>query len=1163
MKAEEFWMVLAGNGAQWSRRHWASVLLLLALCSCAGPDQLVAGADVAADLDSTTGPEIRTDTSKDTTTDVLAATDVGGADGTDTVNGTDSTADQEDAVPTDTASDTDAGTDAETGTDAHDAGDTDSNATTDAQTSTDTAEDANAEEIGVDTDDSFEDSAADLNDTLLDGEGEPDSLLEEDGEPDAEPDSPQPDTVEPDIWPDTGPPVPPCAVGLDPQKVCLRWGVCAAGVELACDDEGMPYCDYAKIPNWGLFELSCDGLDNDCNKAIDDNPLGGGPASKLVGVCKGAKQVCTSSGFADPDWSQVKNYEAVETSCDGLDNDCDGQIDFLVVAPPLLDLPGVCGKVFLLCEGKQGWQPPPLGSIPAYQPQETACDGLDNDCDGLTDEGLWQVNFPGAGVVNLGVCKGAPLACYGGAWIAPWDHPQWPNLPGAADMPAMPTQTWQADEQACDGLDNDCDGVTDKDIFDPPPGPLDQGVCAGLTQLCNSSQGSWEDPNYDAVQGYLAGPELICDGKDNNCDGKTDESAACPMWQTGGRGSGQVALDPTGTRLVWTSMTGVHVTHVGTGLREMDHFGHSWEASDAVFSPDGDQIASVGRFDALRIYPAQAADGPPTTWPVDVAVQSLGTVATAVAWSKDGVRLALSDTAGQTRLYAANSGALLGTLSHGNQATAVAWVRSGPWQDIHVLAGDADGDILRWNAISKTSMPLATLPSAVRALATGPDSTHLVAVPETGTPLVYDTETARLLATLEGHTGPVRAAVVTGQGVALTLEASGLVRRWQLPVVPPATSPVVVAQLQASEVWTGAAVPPGDSAAGLAADATETVVGFVASGPWKRLQSGQWQALEGQAVDGLSAIAVSGGVVAAAHGDGTVRLRDALAGQQLAVVPGHDGGTTALALRANPGTAPLGTLADGALLATGGLDFAVRLWTVQPKLPVWEILNLKTFGLGGPWPEDLVGSVSGDSVWASAGNTAQRFAWSGPTAGNKLQAYAVPFGTTIETVRPSPDGQWLLVGMSGGTAVNGVVWRLLEATTLTTVWERADLPASRHVAAWHPTEPWIALSGGSQRLQRVDALTGETLALLLGHTGEIAALDWQMGDRLLSGSVDGTARVWRTESTTPTLSMTVLSRHCPAPCTLVPLAGAAVLDGPTRRAVTAGSDGSLIGWLLP
>ncbi|MGC4117032.1 MAG: MopE-related protein [Myxococcales bacterium] len=86
--------------------------------------------------------------------------------------------------------------------------------------------------------------------------------------------------------------------------------------------------------------------------------------------------------------------------------------------------------------------------------------------------------------------------------------------------------------EICDGRDNDCNGSVD-DRLDDTSAPLcdrQQGVCAGarvgcvdgLHQDCNDAVYLAHDPAYEAT-------ETLCDGKDNDCNGKTDELPQCAI----------------------------------------------------------------------------------------------------------------------------------------------------------------------------------------------------------------------------------------------------------------------------------------------------------------------------------------------------------------------------------------------------------------------------------------------------------------------------------------------------------------------------------------------------------------------------------------------------------------------------------------------------------
>ena len=213
------------------------------------------------------------------------------------------------------------------------------------------------------------------------------------------------------------------------------------------------------------------------------------------------------------DTNPAVNPNAIE-SCDGVDNDCDNQVDEDLVAPGCELTQGVCAGATAECEGTLGFGSCEYGSDFVSVEGPDHCDHLDNDCDGQVDEECACQN----GETMLcgsddGECHSGLQVCLNGQW-------------GPCENEVGPT------DEVCDGRDNDCDGEMDEELV-PPDCSLQVGVCTGAKKACSGGIHGWvvcggseygdtwvmdEDPLQDSG---------ICDGADNDCDGQVDENCTC------------------------------------------------------------------------------------------------------------------------------------------------------------------------------------------------------------------------------------------------------------------------------------------------------------------------------------------------------------------------------------------------------------------------------------------------------------------------------------------------------------------------------------------------------------------------------------------------------------------------------------------------------------
>ncbi len=284
-----------------------------------------------------------------------------------------------------------------------------------------------------------------------------------------------------------------CAFGTANQSnLCLQLGTAGRFCALDCSSQGCP-SDFlcTSIPQEdGSIAKQCIPQSGECPCLSDYDGLTTQCVQENVhGTCTGERQCDGLTGT----WTECTAAAPEAEVCDDFDNNCDGFIDNDIPAEPC-----EVGNDAGVCQGQRTCSAG-VQSCDAQTPTVEFCDLVDNDCDGQTDEDL------GETVCGVGECQSVIQNCLNGQ----------PNIcdPTNGNAPEI-----------CDGVDNDCDGSTDE-LDDLGTTTCGVGQCVHTVNNCENGTPVVCDP-------FEGSSTELCDGLDNDCNDLTDEpwpekGAAC------------------------------------------------------------------------------------------------------------------------------------------------------------------------------------------------------------------------------------------------------------------------------------------------------------------------------------------------------------------------------------------------------------------------------------------------------------------------------------------------------------------------------------------------------------------------------------------------------------------------------------------------------------
>ncbi len=303
---------------------------------------------------------------------------------------------------------------------------------------------------------------------------------------------------------------------------------------------------------------ACDGLDNDCNGMVDEGATltlyrdvdgdgfgvvsgasdagtpDGGPLT-ITGCSPPPTGYALMSGDCDDGLAEVHPGALEQCDTAGRDENCDGTANPSALCSCVGDVSRACADPGACSAGTQrcvsgGWGACSIG------PVLEVCNGVDDNCNGTTDEGLSITcypdndndGYPGAGATAVRSCAIPGRELVAGC---PTNQTNRPPMGSDIDCSDSDSTVSPALAEVCDAMmrDENCDGVVN---------PSSLCACTdGATRPC-AAMGSCGAGIQTCTGGRFGacsiGPVAEnCNGIDDDCDGMIDESLTVTCYPDG------------------------------------------------------------------------------------------------------------------------------------------------------------------------------------------------------------------------------------------------------------------------------------------------------------------------------------------------------------------------------------------------------------------------------------------------------------------------------------------------------------------------------------------------------------------------------------------------------------------------------------------------------
>ncbi len=287
----------------------------------------------------------------------------------------------------------------------------------------------------------------------------------------------------------------------------------------------------------------CDGIDNDCNDLVDlDDPaLDLTSALTVYADADGdgfgdddlSSTACEAGGFnvvegGDCDDADATVHPDAEEACNGQDDDCDGLVDD--------DDPDAAGADWYLDDDDDGYGDDGTRTRSCEAPDGAVA--APGDCDDAD-----AARHPGAAEVDC--TDPVDYNCDDSSGYEDGDHD---GAPACDDCDDSTPDVGPDAAESCNGVDDDCDGAVDE------PGAIDgtiwyadadgdgYGDVSVPTTACSAPAGGVADATDCDDTSATVHPAAVesCNGDDDDCDGDVDapDEVATTVWYADADGDG-------------------------------------------------------------------------------------------------------------------------------------------------------------------------------------------------------------------------------------------------------------------------------------------------------------------------------------------------------------------------------------------------------------------------------------------------------------------------------------------------------------------------------------------------------------------------------------------------------------------------------------------------